>query len=180
MSSVLGLPEIEMAEVDCHAFNLAVWECVSADEKLARLNYRIETDKHGQLIMSPLPAPSHGKKQMDIGYILNTLKTNGEVISECPISTTGGVKAADVAWCSDEVWKSTEDQNCLVTCPELCIEVLSPSNTKSEIEEKKQLYFDGGAQEVWICDLNGDFAFYSSPTEVIAGSVLFPEFPKTV
>ncbi len=180
MSSVLSLPEIETAGVDFHAFNLAVWNCVSADKELATLSFRIETDKHGQLIMSPPPSPSHGKKQIDLGCLLKTRKTSGEVISECPVSTSEGVKAVDAAWCSDEVWKSAENKNCFETCPELCIEVLSPSNTKSEIEEKKRLYFEGGAKEVWICSIEGELTFFVSAEEVILNSKLFPDFPKSV
>jgi Uma2 family endonuclease len=31
-------------------------------------------------------------------------------------------------------------------------EILSPSNTAGEIDEKIALYFEAGAREVWICE----------------------------
>ncbi|MBK8454752.1 MAG: Uma2 family endonuclease [Thiofilum sp.] len=34
--------------------------------------------------------------------------------------------------------------------PELCVEIVSPSNSKQEITEKVELYLAKGAQEVWI------------------------------
>jgi integrase len=36
----------------------------------------------------------------------------------------------------------------LTRAPEICIEILSPSNTPAEINEKRALYFDAGAAEV--------------------------------
>jgi hypothetical protein len=34
--------------------------------------------------------------------------------------------------------------------PEICIEILFRSNSAAEIAEKRLLYFDAGAGEVWI------------------------------
>lgn len=36
--------------------------------------------------------------------------------------------------------------------PQLCVEVLSPSNTASEINRKRQEYLGCGVEEVWIVD----------------------------
>jgi hypothetical protein len=60
MGTVLGFPATELAESDYHAFNLAVWQKLLADPALAALDFRIETDRHGQMITSPPPAPIHG------------------------------------------------------------------------------------------------------------------------
>ena len=45
------------------AFNLKRWNEIVADEELAHLPHRIETDRHGHILMSPPPAPNHGRKQ---------------------------------------------------------------------------------------------------------------------
>src|SRR3989442_2158687 len=82
------------------AFNLRRWAELLADPELAKVEGRIETDRHGHIIMSPPPAPSHGSYQSEIGYLLRTLMPNGRVLSECPVSTADGVKTADVAWAS--------------------------------------------------------------------------------
>ena len=55
------------------AFNLERWRQLLADPELARLPYRVETDRHGHILMSPPPAPAHGKKQNRIGTLLEQL-----------------------------------------------------------------------------------------------------------
>jgi Uma2 family endonuclease len=179
MSTVLEGPEQAAVIHDRHAFNLAVWDRLAADPELAKLAYRIETDEHGQIIMSPPPAPSHGRNQSKIGSILDRLMPGGEVVTECPISTRKGVKAADVAWCSQEIWDATEGKTCFLRAPEVCVEVLSPSNTDSEISEKKDLYFEAGAREVWLVGQDGAIEFFTSsaPDAATAASEICAEFP---
>src|SRR5256886_13908307 len=133
------------------AFNLRRWVELLADRELARFEGRIETDRHGQIIMSPPPAPSHGSFQLEIGHLLRQLMSHGRTLTECPISTADGVKAADVAWASPERMRELGEQVCFPHAPEICVEVISPSNTGPEIREKIALYFDAGAKEVWLC-----------------------------
>jgi len=177
-NTVTELPEI----IDQHAFNLERWEELCANESLAALDYRIETDELGQLIMSPPPAPEHGEYQSEIAFFLR-LHANGQghVITECPISTTAGVKASDVAWISVARREEQRGAKAFTTAPEICVEVLSPSNTRNEIEEKKSLYFESGALEVIICGLDGriDFFLTDSP-ETPLKSNLCPEFPERI
>src|ERR1041385_462590 len=117
------------------AFNLRRWAELLADPALAKIEGRIETDRHGQIIMSPPPAPSHGSLQLEIGHLLRDLMPSGRPLTECPISTADGVKAADVAWASSESMRRLGNRACFLEAPEICVEVLSPSNTKPEIEE---------------------------------------------
>jgi Uma2 family endonuclease len=179
MSSVLEAPERAAVEHDRTAFNLAVWDKIVANPEFARMPYRFETDEHGQIIMSPLPAPSHGNKQSKISRLLWQNAPEGEVISECPVSTRKGVKAVDVAWCSLEIWRESEGKSCLLHAPEICVEVISPSNTSSEIEEKKQLYFEAGAKEVWLCAEDGTMRFFL-PGSLAPASLLCPDFPVRI
>ena len=89
--------------------NLRRWEELLANRELARFESRIETDRHGHIIMSPPPAPSHGSFQSEIAYLQRSLMPNGRTLTECPISTADGVKAADVAWASPECMGETGD-----------------------------------------------------------------------
>lgn len=178
MSTLLESSDLEALETDQTAFNVAVWERLQEDADLAALPYRIETDRYGQLIMSPPPAPQHGSSQGMISYLLHTLTENGRPVSECPVSTSEGVKAADVAWCSDEVWNSLEGRSCFTRCPEILVEIISPSNTKAEIRDKTALYFEAGAKEVWLCSMEGKMSFFSGPGESLAASTLVPDFPS--
>ena len=43
----------------------------------------------------------------------------------------------------------------LKVAPEICIEILSPSNSNTEIVDKIDLYLAKGAKEVWIVDESG-------------------------
>ncbi len=183
MSTVLASADRDCVRLDQTAFNIAVWKRLLADPAVAALDYRVETDAHGQMIMSPPPAPAHGGFQSEIAGILRELNQDGKVLTECPISTSQGVKAADIAWCSKRIWEQTKSEVCFVECPEICVEVLSPSNSRSEIEEKKRLYFEAGAKEVWTCAKDGAMRFYVDPessSTMAEASLVYPMFPKEV
>ena len=86
----------------------------------------------------------------------------------------------DVAWLSTEHPQVLNDTMLTAKpAPEICIEILSPDNTEKEIGEKTALYFEAGAREVWICDLEGKMRFLS-PTGDLSRSSLFPEFPRAI
>ena len=112
---------IELPDLDSQTqFNLARWAEILGDPTLARLPYRIETDQHGHILMSPPPAPIHGRCQAHIAGLLRQLLPGGIAFSECPLSTAGGVKAIDVAWLASE---RSEDINRLTLferAPEIC------------------------------------------------------------
>ena len=163
------------------AVNLRRWVELLADPELAKFEGRIESDRYGHIIMSPPPAPSHGSFQLEIGYLLRSLMPQGRVLTECPISTADGVKAADVAWASPQCMQQLGNQVCFPTAPEICVEVLSPSNTEAEIQEKMALYFDAGAKEAWICAESGIVSFFGPGADQrLKTSQLCPQFPKQV
>ena len=174
---VIELP----ARPDQTEFNLRRWEELLDDPELARIEGRIETDRHGQIIMSPPPAANHAWFQSSISHLLRALLTGGGSLTECPISTPDGIKATDVAWASQTTLRELGNRQCFVKAPEICVEVLSPRNTKAEIEEKRRLYFAAGAREVWICSKSGEMTFYGKNSEKPpAKSKLCPNFPKKV
>ena len=152
---------------------------MQTDPALAKIEGRIETDRHGQIIMSPPPAPSHGSYQSWSVVLLVKLMPGGRVLTECPISTADGVRAADVAWASSEKMRELGNRSCFPTAPEICVEVVSPGNTKAEIEEKTALYFDAGAMEVWWCDMAGTMKFLARDVPTPSNKTkLCPKFPK--
>lgn len=162
------------------AFNLRRWDEVLADSDLRRLPGRVETDRHGRVTMSPPPAPNHGKMQFRIGALLEKLMPPGHIITECPVSTADGVKGVDVAWASSKSWGEVGNRTCFLRAPEICVEVASPSNTEEELREKVALYFDAGAQEVWICATFGEVSFLEPGGRPLARSRLCPEFPNRI
>ena len=96
-----------------------------------------------------------------------------------PVSTMDGVRAADVDWYSEERFRLLEGQVAFETAPEICVEVLSPSNRQSEMNLKKELYFDAGAQEVWFCAEDGELTFFA-PGGPVLQSGRCPDFPQRI
>jgi Uma2 family endonuclease len=163
------------------AFNLRRWSELLRDPALAKIEGRIETDRHGQIIMSPPPGAKHGGYQFRIGALLDRLMPGGRVLTECPISTADGVRAADVAWASSERVRELGEENCFSRAPEICVEVLSPGNTDAEIREKTALYFDAGVQEVWHCSTAGRMTFLAAGGgEPVSVSRLCADFPAEI
>jgi Uma2 family endonuclease len=177
MALTLELPP-QQAQTE---FNLRRWAELLADPAMAKIEGRVETDRYGYVIMSPPPAPSHGSYQFRIGALLDRLITTGRVLTECPISTADGVRAADVAWASAKRMRDLGSRPCFPRAPELCVEVISPSNTEAELREKMALYFDAGAQEVWLCANNGAMTFFAAgAARPLAASKICPKFPQRV
>lgn len=162
------------------AFNLRRWAELVVDPDLAKIEGRIETDRYGHIIMAPPAAASHGSFQFEIGRLLSALMRGGRVLTECPISTADGVKAADVAWASRECLRELGNEVCFPRAPDICVEVISPSNTGPEIAEKMALYFDAGAKEVWQCSTAGVMSFFGPGPNEMKASKLCPKFPKRI
>jgi Uma2 family endonuclease len=162
--------------------NLRRWTELLVDAELARFEGRVETDRHGHIIMTPPPAARHGMLQFEIAHLLRGRTPGGRVLTECPISTADGVKAADVAWASNDTLRELGDRVCFPHAPEICVEVLSPGNTDAEIREKTALYFDAGAREVWLCAESGTITFLRAADAgaPLAASELVPDFPGRV
>lgn len=161
-------------------FNLRRWSELLADATLAKFEGRIETDRYGHILMSPPPAPRHGRYQLKIGALLDRYMRTGSALTECPVSTADGVKAADVAWASPRRLRELGDKVCFPRAPEICVEVRSPGNTDAEIREKVALYFDSGAEEVWLCSESGTITFLGTGANPMLKSQLCPKFPSKI
>ena len=90
------------------------------------------------------------------------------------------MKAADVAWMSRDLYDRRRDAYDSELCPEICVEVLSPSNTREELDEKRQLYFEQGATEVWECAEDGAMTFWVKPDARGDASRLAAAFPDHI
>lgn len=151
------------------------WQEACEHPNLKNLPFKIELNERGQILMSPVRI-YHSAFQ---GKIARLLPASGVVLPECAIHTAKGTKVADIAWCSEQRFKVIEHEAECSIAPELCIEVLSSSNTKLEMEEKRQLYTTAGTIEFWVCNENGDVMFYDAEGP-IQNSNLVPSFPHKV
>lgn len=128
--------------------------------------------------MSPVKV-YHSAFQGKIAALLYINIGRGEVLNECAIRTARGTKVADVAWASSERFEIIKAETECSIAPEICVEVISDSNTNAEMNEKKALYFAQGALEVWIGDEGGRMKFYDHDGE-LAVSSLVPNFPRQI
>ena len=113
----------------------------------------------GEIIAMPGPGLEHGEIQLSLGALIkNFLKANkiGRVFVESGVVTERDedtTRGPDVSYYSKErlplekrVVKYNDQP------PDLCVEVISPSNTKKEIRDKIQEYFTVGVRMVWTVD----------------------------
>jgi hypothetical protein len=112
------------------------WASICEEPLLANLPFKIQTDKWGNIVMSPA-SNRHGIYQAKIVALLSRLMTTGTVITECSVETSEGIKVADVAWASAQFIQTNQDMTPFIEAPEICVEIISPSNTVAEMDEKK-------------------------------------------
>jgi Uma2 family endonuclease len=163
------------------ASNRQHWGEVLADPWLADHPFRIESNAFGQIVMTPPAGGSHATRQSEIAFQLRSL-LGGRALCECPVSTLDGVKAVDVGWYSEQRFQTVRGQLAFEVAPEICVEVLSPRNSEAEMRTKRELYFEAGADECWICNLSGQMSFYhqAAPNIPKSQSTLCPEFTPLI
>lgn len=132
------------------------WSEIVDNPYLRDLPFKIEQDRYGNILMSPA-SNRHAELQAEIAYLLRKLKPEGRSLTECSVATPEGVKSPDVAWADEAFVVANRMTTPFQSAPAICVEVLSPSNSKAEIAMKAKLYFDAGAAEVWVCDNEGRF-----------------------
>jgi Uma2 family endonuclease len=152
------------------------WSEVLETPYLQNLPFKIELNKFGQILMSPA-SNRHGSIQVEIGALFLRKLPKGKTFSECSIQTRDGVRVADVAWASADFLARHGDVTPFPQAPELCVEIVSPSNTKAEIDYKVSLYFAQGAQEVWVVSLQKKVSIYVGGLPA-AKSKFLPKFKE--
>lgn len=138
---------------------LARWEEALRDPSLQDLPYKIEINAWGKLEMSPA-SNRHGRLQMALGGELMRQLSDGVVISECSIFTRIGIHVPDIVWASSDFMKDFGEITPYPRAPEICAEIISPSNVPAGIDEKLGAYFAAGAREVWLVSEAGSIRYF--------------------
>ncbi len=154
------------------------WSEIVDNPYLQDLPFKIEQDRYGNILMSPA-SNRHAELRAEIAYLLRKLMPSGKSLTECSVATTEGVKSPDVAWADEAFLNANRDSTPFETAPAICVEVLSPSNSKAEITLKTELYLAAGASEVWVCKSDGSMVFHTA-NGVVEQSVQTPDFPAKV
>jgi Uma2 family endonuclease len=79
----------------------------------------------------------------------------GAALQEGAVATPQGVLTADVVWCSADYVARHRDvfvdtAPAMPDAPEICVEVVSPSNVLPKLKHKIDAYLAAGAIEGWI------------------------------
>ena len=136
------------------------WQDVLADKSLRDLPYKIELNERGDIEMSPASF-LHSLLEGEMATLLRT-QLGGRVFTELAIQTSKGVRVPNVAWGSDHFVEQHIKEICASSAPEICIEIISPSNSKIEMSEKIALFLDSGAIEVWLVNEQGEISFFNA------------------
>jgi hypothetical protein len=126
-----------------------LWTRALRDPSLRDLPYKVETNEHGQLVLTP-HKPRDSLQQGRIAALLRERAAAaglppGEATTEFAVETSGGIKVPDVVWISAERLASLpEDAETSPVMPEIIVEVLSKTDTQAEMADKRRLYFEAG------------------------------------
>jgi Uma2 family endonuclease len=145
------------------------WQRMLHDPMLADVPGKVELTEKGTIELSP-PSTRHGIIQAFVAAELRKLLPHGTTITECGIETDIGVRVPDVLWASPAFMDRHGTVSPLPCAPELCIEVLSPSNTEPEMQQKTAAYLAAGAIEVWLVKEDGTLEMRNEQGRIDASS----------
>ncbi|HJT62899.1 MAG TPA: Uma2 family endonuclease [Burkholderiales bacterium] len=138
----------ELIEAPLSSEELAArYRALCDDPRYANVPGKIELDAWGRMVMSPASNYHSALQALLVGKLA---VLGGRVFVEASVVTSAGVLVADVAWASDDFMHARGFETPYTRSPELCMEVVSPSNSRKELREKVAAYLEAGAVEVWI------------------------------
>ncbi len=130
------------------------WQDVIDNPYLKNLPFKIELNKWGKVEMSPA-SNRHALLQSRLAQMIRAAMGCGETLTEASLQTSNGVRVPDVVWASAGFLDRHGEETPFSSAPEICVEVVSPSNARGEMLEKIALYLEAGADEVWLVSESG-------------------------
>jgi Uma2 family endonuclease len=146
------------------------WQRLLEDPVLRDVPGKLELNEKGAIEVSPAN-PRHGALQAWVASELRRARPDGTTITECPIETELGIRVPDVIWASADFMLRQEMDHPFSRAPELCIEVLSPANSRLAIDEKMAAYLAAGAVEVWLVAEDGTVEMFAADGRIEASSL---------
>lgn len=140
---------LEILEAPLSPAQLAArWQALCGDPTFEDVAGKIELTEWGEILLSPV-GKTHGIAAMRVAEALRKA-LGGHTMAEVGVATSIGVRAPDVAWCSDEYLAAHPEEMPLSAAPELCVEVVSATNALPKRREKAMAYVRAGAHEAWL------------------------------
>lgn len=162
-----------MGNINNSEMLVARWAELVNDASLRDLPYKIELNAEGTIEMSPANN-WHAAVQAHLARFLGESLTDGMVYTECSILTVAGVRVPDVAWGSTEFVRDQGVNTPFGRAPEICVEILSPSNSAREMDAKVEAFLAAGAKEVWLVRA-GEGVSFIGPEGVLPHSAFVAE-----
>ena len=125
------------------------WQQLASDPLVAAIPFKVELNEKSAIEVSP-PTTRHAFLQAFVSAELQRQRPDGTTFTECPVETDIGVRVPDIVWGSPEFMQRHGSETEFRAIPDLCVEVLSPTNTRAEIAEKVAAYLAAGSREVWV------------------------------
>jgi Uma2 family endonuclease len=129
----------------------------------------------GRIVRASPTSPLHGKIEGNLHFHLRAFveprQLGTVLVGEVGIYTRrrpDTVRGADVLFISEaRQGEHLQRKGFLEVAPDLVVEVLSPSDSRAEVDEKLREYFSRGVKLVWVADPErGDVRAYRSPEDV--------------
>jgi Uma2 family endonuclease len=154
------------------------WQQACDAPELNDLPYRIELNRWGQLVMSRINC-RHSAHIGEISWRLRQCASRGSVTICAAVNTADNIKVVDVSWMTKKRWNVMKNDDFFCEAPEICVEVLTSENSIEEMMLRRDLFFQSGALEFWLCSADGAMTFYGAEG-VLAKSKLVPKFPTKI
>jgi Uma2 family endonuclease len=129
-----------------------------------------ELSEFGEWIVTPRPTHEHQHVASAVAFQLTT-RLGPSAATEVSVITDRGIRAPDVVWMPAARWLEVKGQNPLPFAPDVCVEVLSPSNTRQEIQMKVSAYLRAGAREAILVGLKGQVEFFGPKGKLEASAL---------
>ena len=144
---------------------LLTWTDVLADPARRALPGKVELSEEGKIIVGPSKVSHSHEVSLAMDSLRRLHPDSGHVYGSVAVQCRGSVRVmeTDAAWVSDEWVQRNKDLPAADTAPEICVEVMSRGNTRTEMREKSERYLELGAREVWIVAIDGSKTVHKLP-----------------
>jgi Uma2 family endonuclease len=122
---------------------------------------RYELTEFGELVLSPKPTNDHQRVASAVARSLES-QLGLEAATEISVYTDRGIRVPDVVWMPAPRWREVKGKSPFPFVPDVCVEVLSPGNSRAEIVMKVGGYLRGGAREVIVVGRKGEVEYFGA------------------